>query len=72
MTLKSLYSKFILQICEGTYAEADKSLEQILTEKVKRKIGKVVEDCKDSDGKCTKSKTKCCKPKNTKKEKMKK
>lgn len=47
--LKSLYSKFIMNICESKYADADILLEQILTEKVKKKVQRVVKkkmECK--------------------------
>lgn len=54
MTLKSLYSKFIMNICENKYAEADKILNTILSEKVKKKVKKAVTCKNDCDCKCKK------------------
>lgn len=44
MNLKSLYSKFIVSICESDYSKADTILEQILTEKVKKKVERVAKE----------------------------
>ena len=55
MNLKSLYSKFIMSICENKYAAADKTLDTILTEKVKNKVKKAVKE-KECCGKCDKTK----------------
>lgn len=45
MTLKSLYSKMLINICENKYAEADNLLNIILTEKVKSRVKKAVKKC---------------------------
>lgn len=44
MNLKSLYSKFVMSICENNYADADQILDAILTEKVKLKVKKAVKE----------------------------
>ena len=54
MTLKSLYSKFVMKVCENKYSEADELLDAILTEKVKGKVKKAVKE-KECCGKCKKS-----------------
>lgn len=58
MTLKSLYSKFIMGICENKYSEADQILDTILTEKVRTKVKKAAKKAMCCD-KCRKGK-KCC------------
>jgi hypothetical protein len=50
--LKSLYSKFIMNICENKYSDADTALEQILTEKVKKKVERVVKKKMECDKGC--------------------
>jgi hypothetical protein len=50
--LKSLYSKFIMNICESKYSDADTVLEQILTEKVKKKVERVVKKKMECDKGC--------------------
>ena len=46
-----------MSICENKYAAADKTLDTILTEKVKSKVKKAVKE-KECCGKCDKSKVK--------------
>jgi hypothetical protein len=46
-----------MSICENKYAAADKTLDTILTEKVKSKVKKAVKE-KECCGKCEKGKVK--------------
>ncbi len=39
-SLRSFISKFVSQICEKNYSQADKTLDTIITEKVKNRISK--------------------------------
>jgi hypothetical protein len=56
--LKSLYSKFIMSISENKYSDADNILEQILTEKLKKKVERSVKNKMECDcNKSNKSKT---------------
>lgn len=43
-----------MQICEGVYSNADKTLEAILTEKVREKVTKATKDCCKPDKSCKK------------------
>jgi len=52
MTLKSLYSKFVMSICENKYSQADTILDEILTEKVKRKVAKAATEKCDKKSCC--------------------
>ncbi len=42
MDIRKLISKFITQLCEKNYSEANKSLTQIVEAKTKKKVEKVV------------------------------
>jgi hypothetical protein len=68
--MKNTISKFITAICEQNYSKADSFLQKILTEKIKQRVKKIVneknyccDDCKDK-----KKKKPCndCKKKNNK------
>ena len=48
--MRNSISKFITAICEKNYSQADSLLKDILTEKVKQKIKKVI---KDKDNCCS-------------------
>jgi hypothetical protein len=52
--LKSLYSQFIMRISEHKYSDADFILEEILTEKLKKKVNRAVKKKMDCD--CEKTK----------------
>lgn len=56
MNIKSLISKLIAQVCEKNYSNASKTLDTIVTEKVKARVKKTAEK---KDGKCCKE---CKKP----------
>jgi len=40
MNIKNLISKLIGQVCEKNYSEANKTLDQVVTEKVKARVEK--------------------------------
>jgi hypothetical protein len=44
MNLRSLISKFVAQICEKKYSEADNTLDSVVTQKVKNRIQKTAEN----------------------------
>lgn len=59
MNIRTLISNFIAQICEKKYADANKSLDTIVTEKVKTRVKKTAEKQKaDKAKKVTKKVTK--------------
>ena len=43
MNIKNLISKLIAQVCEKNYSEANKTLDQVVTEKVKERVKKTSE-----------------------------
>lgn len=52
MDLKKLISNFVAQICEKNYANSGKVLDQIITEKFKKRITNAKEKIEHKDGKC--------------------
>lgn len=48
MDIRKLLSKFLTQVCEKNYSQADQSLSQIVEAKTKKEIEKVVKSKKDS------------------------
>lgn len=52
MELKKLISNFVAQICEKNYASSGKVLDQIITEKFKKRITDAKEKVEHKDGKC--------------------
>ena len=55
MDIRKLISKFLTQICEKNYSEANTSLTQIVEAKTKKEVEKVVVDKKEKSSKATKS-----------------
>jgi hypothetical protein len=43
MNIRSIIAKFVAQICEKNYSAADKTLDTVVTEKVKSRIKKTAE-----------------------------
>lgn len=43
MNIRNLISKLIAQVCEKNYADANKTLDEVVTEKVKTRIKKTSE-----------------------------
>lgn len=43
MNIRNLISKLIAQVCEKNYAEANNTLNQVVTEKVKTRVKKTAE-----------------------------
>lgn len=58
MELKKLISNFVAQICEKNYANSGKVLDQIITEKFKKRITEAKEKIEHKDGKCDCEKSK--------------
>lgn len=52
MELKKLISNFVAQICEKNYASSGKVLDQIVTEKFKKRITEAKEKIEHKDSKC--------------------
>jgi len=52
MELKKLISKFVAQICEKNYANSGKVLNQIVTEKFKKRITDAKEKIEHKDSNC--------------------
>lgn len=52
MELKKLISNFVAQICEKNYANSGKVLDQVITEKFKKRITDAKEKIESKDGKC--------------------
>jgi hypothetical protein len=48
MSIRNLISKFLTQLCEKNYSEANKSLGQIVEAKTKAKVAKIAKEKKGS------------------------
>lgn len=44
MSIRKLISKFLTQLCEKNYSEADSTLGKIVESKTKEKVKKIIED----------------------------
>jgi uncharacterized protein YqiB (DUF1249 family) len=64
--MRNSISKFITAICEKNYSQADSLLKDILTEKVKQKVKKIIKDKEYCCDDCKKQKKHCsdCKKNN--------
>ena len=51
MSIRNLISKFLTQLCEKNYAEANETLKDVVGEKTKKKVGKVIAVKKDPKNK---------------------
>lgn len=67
MNIRSLISKFVAQICEKKYSEADATLDTVVTEKVKTRIQKTAENLEPKKEKAEQKKGKVKTKKVTKK-----
>lgn len=70
MSLRKIISKFVTQICEKNYSSADKTLDTILTEKMKNRIGEAKEKIKKDDCGCENCEKKHSNKKNKKTKKV--